>query len=318
MRRWTTNGQGTRRTAAVVVAVLVTLLAACGPPGNDSEGSSQPQGAALRVRLGTQAFPEARILGELWRQALAVNGYTVDLRKGVGPAEDLDTALAAGEIDGYVAYTGTVLSIVAQQEVTGLSPDETYEKAKAFYDSKGMKMSAMTPFENKDAIAATTEFAQSNQLRSIADLTKVKNLTLAARPEFENLQLGLRGLQSSYGLTGVEFEAVPVGQQYTALDDGSAEVANAFTTDPALSSGDYTVLTDPERLFGAQNVVMTVGADDLDRVGSDTFLKVVDAVNSRLTEDAMISLNTEVEQGQTDAEVAKRFLTSVGLMTPIR
>ena len=67
------------------------------------------------------------MLGELWRQALAVNGYTVDLRKAVGPAEDLDALLQRGEIDGYVAYTGTVLSVVAGESVTGLDPEQTYE-----------------------------------------------------------------------------------------------------------------------------------------------------------------------------------------------
>ena len=120
------------------------------------DASQQPQGATLRVRSGTQEFPEAKILGELWRQALAVNGYTVDLQKGVGPAEDLDRLLQERRIDGHVAYTGTVLSIVAGQPVSGLDPDATYEKAKEFYATRNMAMSAMTPFENKDAIADHT------------------------------------------------------------------------------------------------------------------------------------------------------------------
>ena len=61
-------------------------------------------------------------MGELWRQALAVNGYTVDLQKGVGPAAELDKLLQDREIDGHVAYTGTVLSVVAGQPVSGLDP----------------------------------------------------------------------------------------------------------------------------------------------------------------------------------------------------
>ena len=71
------------RRMGVVVAVFLSFvaLAACGTT-NEETGGSQPQGASLRVTLGTQEFPEARIIGELWRQALAVNGYTVDLRKG--------------------------------------------------------------------------------------------------------------------------------------------------------------------------------------------------------------------------------------------
>ena len=100
----------------------LALPAACGDANDERDASSQPQGATLRVTLGTQEFPEARILGELWRQALAVNGYAVDLRKGVGPAEDLDEALKDGDIDGYVAYTGTVLSVVAGEEVIGPRP----------------------------------------------------------------------------------------------------------------------------------------------------------------------------------------------------
>ncbi len=296
-----------------LLLVLAPVLAACGNSGNDENGSSQPQGAALRVRLGTQAFPEARLLGELWRQALAVNGYTVDLRKGVGPAEDLDTLLQQGDIDGYVAYTGTVLSVVAGESVTGLDPDATYDKAKTFYAGRGMAMSAMTPFQNKDAIATTASFAETNKLESIADLAKLTSFTLGARPEFEDLDLGLKGLQDQYGLTKAQFKAVPLGEQYGALDDGSADAVDAFTTDPGLVSGDYTILEDPKLLFGSQNVVMTVGEDDLQRVGRDQFLEVVDGVNAVLTEDAMIQLNTDVTDGQDEVVVARRFLESVGL-----
>lgn len=306
-----------RLRVGVLALVVAVLLGACGQAGDDAGGSSQPQGAALRVRLGTQEFPEGRILGELWRQALAVNGYTVDLRKGVGPAQDLDGLLQQGEIDGYVAYTGTVLSIVAKEEVSGLDPDETYAKAKAFYDTRSMVMSAKTPYENKDAIATTVDYAETHGLKSITDLGKLSSFTLGARPEFEKLYLGLKGLQDVYGLDNATFKAVPLGEQYQALDDGGAEAVNAFTTDPQLVKGDYQVLSDPKLLFGSQNAVLVVGQDDLKRVGGDTFLQVVDTVNARLTEDVMVGLNTEVTQGQSEVEVAGRFLEREGLTKPL-
>ena len=302
---------------AVAAGALALSLAACAGTGDEETEGSQPQGASLRISLGTQEFPEARILGELWRQALAVNGYTVDLRKGVGPAEDLDELLGDGDIDGYVAYTGTVLSIVAKQDVTGLDPEQTYDAAKKFYDSRDMAMSAMTPFENKDAIATTRRFAQAKHLESIADLADLPSFTLAARPEFEDLYLGLEGLQDVYGLTNADFEAVTLGTQYDALDDGEADAVNAFTTDPQLLSGDYEVLDDPDLLFGSQNVVMVVGKDELERVGQETFLKVVDAVNARLTQDVMVDLNAAVTDGQDEVDVAERFLRDAGLLEPI-
>jgi osmoprotectant transport system substrate-binding protein len=302
---------------ATLLALAVLVPVGCGDVEEPKGASQQPQGATLRITLGTQEFPEARILGELWRQALAVNGYTVDLRKGVGPAADLDQALRDGEIDGYVAYTGTVLSIVAGEEVSGLDPEETYEQAKAFYAGQDMAMSEMTPFENKDAIATTTAFAQSNHLRSIGDLRDLDRFTLGARPEFETLYLGLEGLQQVYGLTNADFAPLALGAQYTALDEGDVDAVNAFTTDPQLETGDYVLLDDPERLFGSQNVVMVVGQDKLDSIDGEAFLEVVNAVNRRLTEDAMVDMNALVTAGQDDGEVAVRFLRQAGLMTPL-
>jgi osmoprotectant transport system substrate-binding protein len=301
----------------LTATALVAVTVACGEANDDRNPSSQPQGASLRVTLGTQEFPEARILGELWRQALAVNGYAVDLRKGVGPAEDLDQALKVGDIDGYVAYTGTVLSIVAGQEVTGLDPDETYAAAKKFYAGQDMVMSEMTPFQNKDAIATTTAYAEANRLTSIGDLGGLDSFVLGARPEFEDLQLGLAGLEETYGLDNATFAPVGLGDQYAALDSGAAQAVDAFTTDPQLETGDYTLLDDPELLFGSQNVVMVCSEDKLDSIDADAFLDVVDAVNGELTEEAMVRMNAEVTEGRSDEAVAREFLRSVDLDRPL-
>jgi osmoprotectant transport system substrate-binding protein len=307
-----------RRVSASLAGLLLMLtLAGCGA-NEEHDASQQPQGAALRITLGTPAFPEARILGELWKQALAVNGYAVNLRKGVGPAGDLDTALHAGEIDGYVAYTGTVLSVVAGQEVSGLDPQETYQRAKDYYSSQGMFMSAMTPFENTDAVAVTKEYAAAHELAQIEDLRSVGTFTFGAQPALEDLQLGFRGLQEVYGLRNGEFRPVPLGEQYTALDQGTVDTANAYTTDPQLKGGDYVLLKDPKLLFGSQNVTLVVSKDKLARINSGHFLSVIDAVNAKLTTEAIVDLNAQVTAGESDTEVARDFLRSVNLSTPLR
>jgi osmoprotectant transport system substrate-binding protein len=306
------------RRAAVFLALLLTASAAGACGSDEQEGrSAQPQGAKLRITLGTQDFPEARLLGELWRQALAVNGYAVDLRKRVGPTEDLDTAVRAREIDGYPAYTGTSLSVVFGEEVSGLDAKRTYDQVKALYASRGQSISQMTPFENVDAIATTNLVAQRERLRAIADLRRLKRFKLGARPEFEDLYLGLEGLQQRYGLTNASFVPVTLGAQYTALDEGDVDAANVFTTDPQLQDGDYTVLQDPERLFGSQHAVMVVDADKLERIGAARFMRVVNEVNRRLTTGAIVDMNEAVTEGQDDGEVAARFLRESGLLRPI-
>lgn len=305
-----------RVVAALLLVVVGAALAACGETNDERGASSQPQGASLRITLGTQEFPEARVLGELWRQALAVNGYAVDLRKGVGPAEDLDRALQDREVDGYVAYTGTVLSVVAGQEVTGLDPEQTYQRAREFYAGQDMVMSEMTPFENRDAIAVSEAYAAERDLGTIDDLAEVGTVRLGARPEFEDLQLGLAGLRDVYGLDA-SFVPLELGTQYDALDAGEVDAVDAFTTDPQLVSGEYRLLDDPERLFGSQNVVMVVGQDKLDSIDADAFLAVVDRVNRELTEDAVVRLNAEVTDGRAEEDVARAFLDGVGLTTPL-
>jgi osmoprotectant transport system substrate-binding protein len=307
-----------RRVAAVALALAVALAAAsCGADDDGERGSAQPQGAKLRITLGTQDFPEARLLGELWRQALAVNGYTVDLRKRIGPTEDLDRAVREGEIDGHPAYTGTSLSVVFGEEVSGLDPQRTYEQVKQLYADRGQAISAMTQFQNVDAIATTSLLAQRERLREIADLRELDRFTLGARPEFEDLYLGFEGLQQVYGLTNARFAPVTLGAQYTALDEGDIDAANVFTTDPQLQGGAYTVLEDPEKLFGSQNAVMVVDADKLERVGADRFMRVVNEVNRRLTTASIVEMNRFVTEGQDDGEVAARFLREVGLLRPI-
>jgi glycine betaine/choline ABC-type transport system substrate-binding protein len=300
-----------------LLAAMALAAGACGEQELDRKGSAQPQGASVRITLGTQDFPEARILGELWRQALAVNGYTVNLRKRMGPTEDLDQAVLDGTIDGHVAYTGTSLSIVAGEEVSGLEPEETFDQIKAFYATRGMATSAMTPFEDVDAIATTDAFARENKLTTIQDLRDLDAFTLGARPEFEDLYLGLEGLEQVYGLTNAEFEPVTLGAQYTALDEGDVDAANVFTTDPQLEGGDYAVLEDPESLFGSQNAVMVVDADKLESVGKEQFLRVVDTVNALLTTDAIVGLNKQVNDGGDDGEVARNFLRREGLLEPL-
>jgi glycine betaine/choline ABC-type transport system substrate-binding protein len=45
---------------------------------------------------------------------------------------------------------------------------------------------------------------------------------------------------------------------------------------------------------------------------------VVDAVNSRLTQDVIVGLNAAVTNGGADTDVARRFLQEQGLLEPIR
>jgi osmoprotectant transport system substrate-binding protein len=300
---------------AIVLAALVAALASgCGDSG-DERGSSQPQGTELAVTLGTKNFTESFVIGELYRQALAANGYNVTLRRNIGSTEVVDEALQRGDIDAYPEYLGVAATVVAGENATPTSAEETYRIVRDFYASRDQALSRQTPFENVDAIATTRYFAQRDHLRTVADLRGLDHFTLGARPEFEARYQGLAGMQQVYGLTNARFRPVAIGAQYTALDEGDVDAANVFSTDGQLSGGDYTVLADPKRLFGFQHVALVIDRDKLDRLGGDRFMRIIDNVNQRLTTDQMIAMNRAVDIEKVDVgTVTARFLRENGLL----
>jgi osmoprotectant transport system substrate-binding protein len=305
---------GRLRASAALALVLVALVAGCGEEQQEG-ASAQPQGTESRLTLGTKDFSEEFLLGELYQQALAAKGYKVRLRKNIGPTEVIDRELTSGAIDAYPEYLGVALTVVAREEDAGDTAAETYRLAKDFYARRGQALSEQTPFENVDAIATTQFFAQRRGLRSLPDLRMLPSFTLGARPEFADRFQGLKGLQEVYGLTNAEFKPIAIGAQYGALDEGDVETANVFTTDGQLASGEYKVLEDPKRLFGFQHVALVIDEDKLERLGGERFMRVVNAVNRRLTTSVMVEMNRDVQvDKQDEALVAERFLTEVGLL----
>ena len=295
--------------ACTALAILVlALAAACGGDdgGPDGDGPLPGEGTPP-VTIGTKDFPEQFILGELYAQALEAQGYTVNLNKNIGPTETVDEALTSGEIDAYPEYLGVAVSVVASEQEPTTSAEETYERARDFYAERGQTISSATPFFNVDAIGTTTELAEANGLRTVADLRKLESFTLGARPEFETRFQGLRGLEEVYGLTNAEFVTLPQGITYEALDDGTVDTINVFSTDAQLASERYVVLEDPEGLFGYQHVALVIDSAKLEELGADTFMAVVDQVNALLTNEAVIEMNQAVFlEEQPEAEVAGR------------
>jgi osmoprotectant transport system substrate-binding protein len=305
----------------LLLAVLALAAAGCG--GDEEEGAPTQAttggegampGEGKSVTLGTKDFPEEFILGELYKQALEAKGYTVNLKKNIGSTEIIDKALTSGEIDGYPEYLGVTVAVVARKNVVAKSADETYQLAKEFYEGRGQTVSEQTPFFDVDAIGTTKEFADKNSLKTVADLKKLPSFTLGARPEFKDRFQGLKGMREVYGLTNAKFVQLAQGITYQALDDKSVDTINVFSTDAQLASGKYVVLEDPKGVFGYQNVALVINQDKLDELGGDDFMDIINEVNSKLTNDAIIAMNKAVViDKQNEADVAGSFLEANGL-----
>lgn len=302
-----------------IMSALILSAAGCGGGG----GESSPGTTATEttggdgggsITIGTKDFTEQFVLGELYSQALEAKGFEVTLKSNIGSTEIIDKSLTSGQIDMYPEYTGTALTVVFAAPGSEDSAQATYDAAKAKYEARGQTLLEMTPFSDSDAIAVLKQTAVRYGLEEVGDLKKVPSLSLGGQPQFRSRTQGLPGLKTNYGVTDVEF--VPVGtlSPYELLDQKKVLAAAIFSTDPPLASGKYVVLDDPKAQFGFQNVAPVVDQGKYDALGED-FEQTVNAVTEKLTDDAIIAMNSAVAIDQKSPKaVAKQFLQENGLL----
>ncbi len=306
--------------------LAVAALAACGSSSSSSSGSSSAGsssssagGATLPgkgkppITIGDKNFTEEFILGDLYAQALQAKGFTVNLKPNIGSSELTFKSLTSGQIDMYPEYTGVILSVLAMQTRRPASENAAYTAAQTFVKGKGFTLLDKTPFFDADAMATLKPFAQKNHLTTLADLKKLKSFSLGAPPENKTRYEGLVGMREAYGITNVQFVPLTIGLQYAALDKGSVDTANVFTTDGQLQSGKYVILTDTKHIYGYQNVAPVVSNKLLAREGP-AFAQTLNAVSAKLTTHVMQQLNAAVDINKVDpATVATKFLQANGL-----
>ncbi|MGI8800711.1 MAG: glycine betaine ABC transporter substrate-binding protein [Solirubrobacteraceae bacterium] len=302
---------------AVSAAVAVS---ACGSSSSTTSSAgggataSQPGKGKPAVTIGDKNFTEEYILGELYAQALRAKGYNVTVKSGIGSSEIIDKALTAGQIQLYPDYVGTILSVLAHQNTPPQSQTATYQAAQTFEQGRGFTLLDATPFYDTNAIAVLPAYAQKHNLKAIGDLKGAGGFTYADTPENLNRLQGVAGLRKVYGLTNLVFRPLAIGLQYRALEGGSAQAADVFSTDGQLTQTKLTLLTDDKHIFGFQNAAPVVSTKVLQAEGP-AFKQTLNLVSGKLTLPAIRSMNAAVDvDKQRPATVAQTFLKANGLL----
>jgi osmoprotectant transport system substrate-binding protein len=308
-----------RSILAPLATCLALLLAGCGsggdgPPKKAKAGGDLPGAGKPTITLGTKNFTEQFILGELYKQALEAKGYTVEVKEDVGASEIIDRALVSGRIDMYMEYIGVIAQELARTERHLKTKEATLARAKEFEESRGFEVLAITPGADSDANVVRPDFAEEHDLESTADLKRVGPFRYGGPAENRTRFQGAVGMRRVYGLTNLRYVPVPIDQRYKALDEGRIDVAAGFSTEGQLADkSKYRVLSDPEGIFGFQNIAPLIDRKLLDRLGPE-FVPTVNAVSEKLTNDALREMNAAVDlEEQEPADVAARFLERSGL-----
>ncbi len=304
-------------TTGALLAALAPLLAGCGGGGRTRSAgtvAARPGVGRPPVTLGAKNFTEEFVLGQLYAQALTAVGFKVKLVSDIGASEVVDRRLTAGQIDGYPEYTGTILSSLAGDTRRPTSAAQTYARAQAFEQRRGLTLLDTTPAQDSDVLVAKDAYARAHHLRSLADLRRLGSAAVVgAAPEFRTRFNGLVGLRRVYGLDRVRMEALPIEDLYPALDGGRVPLAAVFTTDGQLRDRSYRLLADPQNIFGFQNVTFVVRRSVLAAEGP-AFAATINAVSAKLSTQALREMNAAVALGeQNPSDVARQFLAANGL-----
>ncbi|MBZ4487122.1 ABC transporter substrate-binding protein [Microbacterium sp. cx-55] len=290
---------------ATGLAVTAVALAGCSGGSDPLDAGDDSSASSSSIVIGSADFPESQLLASIYSQALSAAGVDVTERFNVGSREITVPALLDGSLDLMPEYSGAFLSYL-EPETTVVTRDEVLDELDAKLP-EGLAMLEPADAEDKDVLAVTQATADEYGLANMSDLEPVAGqLALGAAAEWQTRQNGVLGLQSVYGLTFGEFVPLDAGGPLTvdALTNGQVQVANVFSTDPAISSRGFVVLDDDKGLFLAESVVPVINADKVTPEVSDA----LNAVSAILTTQDLIDLNTQIADGEDIAAVALGWL----------
>ena len=306
---FTTLKKGRLALGAVVVGASLALAGcASGDPLDPGTGSGT--GDSTTIVIGSQAYYSNEIIAEIYAQALENAGFTVERKFQIGSREAYLPSLENGEVDLIPEYSGNLLQFYSP-DTTATSADDVYtELAAALPD--GLVVLDMSPATDQDSYNVTQEFADANDVKTIADLAGISGIILGGNAELETRPYGVQGLKDTYNVD-VSFTAIgdsggPLTVQ--ALTDGVITVGNIYSADPNIAVNKLVTLEDPEGLFLASNVVPLVSVDIADEIAD-----IINAVDAKLTAAGLSALNAlSVNEQQSSAKIATDWLTENGLL----
>ncbi|HZU39831.1 MAG TPA: glycine betaine ABC transporter substrate-binding protein [Solirubrobacteraceae bacterium] len=300
------GGCGGARTSTLTIT---TTVAAPGTPTPPLPGTGRPA-----VTIGDKNLTEQFVLGELYYEALRAQGYTATLNRNIGPTEVTMQALQAGTLSMYPEYLSSWDTAVAGYRRHFPSALAAFHAGQSWALNHGYELLNPTPFSDTPALAVNFNYGVQKGLSSIGDLVKVEpGLTLGGPPQFEHDPDGLPAITRAYGVVPAAFKPLGIGEQYQALDAGTVQAADVDTTDGPLITGNYTLLSDPLKVFGWGNVVPVVPLKVIEAEGPQ-FAATINRVSALLTLTVIRQMNAAVAGGADPATVALRFLVAHGLV----
>lgn len=271
------------------------------------------------IKIASKPMTEQYILTEILKQLIEYDtDLTVEITKGIGGGTtNIHPALLKGDFDLYPEYTGTAWAFVVKRSdipADGQMYGTMWEELQQAYAVLGLEWIGLYGFENKFTIAVRNEIVQPYGITTLSQLAAVTpQMIFGANPDYYEKADGFTPLCETYGLQFKKAVDLDMGLKYTAIENGSVDAINAFTTDARLAQAPVTTLEDDKHFVTNYYCGTVVRTDTLQKYPE--LRQTLEKMDGLISTEDMIYMNAEVEiNGKDEISVARSFLTAKGLI----
>ena len=285
-----------KATPAIVIGTLFAILV---PFQLFSAEVTAPE-----VKIGSKAFTESVILGDIVSLIVRDAGAIPVQRRELGGTRVLWNALLNGEIDIYPEYTGTVSEEILAQK--GIHGEAAIRQALA---ERGIMMTRSLGFSNNYAIGMKKETCKKMQVHKISDLRGHPELRLGFSNEFMDRADGWPSLRNHYDLPQKQVYGMDHDLSYRGLEAGSIDATDIYSTDAEIQYYDLCLLEDDLRHFSAYAAVLLYRKDLSER--APKVVSELSKLEGQITEPAIIEMNARAKFNKIpEGRIAADFVTA--------
>jgi osmoprotectant transport system permease protein len=236
--------------------------------------------------VGAKTFAEQYVLSALMAQRLRAAGLAATSREGLGSNVIFD-ALASGDIDVYVDYSGTLWA--NQFHRTDMKPrNELLAELKGILAKQNIMLLGELGFENAYALVMPRKRAAELGIKSIADLaSRASTMSIAGDYEFFS-RPEWAALQKAYGLSFRAQRTMQPDFMYAAVASGEVDVIAGYTSDGLIAKYDLVVLEDPKRAIPPYDAIVLLAPK---RAGDEKLKAALQPLLGRIDISAMREAN---------------------------
>jgi osmoprotectant transport system permease protein len=268
-------------------------------------------GTGERVVVGAKNFSEQYILASLMSDRLRAAGFNVSEKDDLGSAVAYQ-AVASGEVDTYVDYSGTLWTNVLKRADNPPRKVLLDQLTQALKARDHVVILGPLGFENAYALAMRRDRAQALGIHSIADLAShAPDLTLGSDLEFLS-RPEWAALKAAYGLNFKAEKRYQPTFMYKAVTGGEADVISAFSSDGRIAADDLVVLSDPRQAIPPYDAVILLSPR---RAADAKFVAALRPLIGAIPVETMRTSNLSVDRDQdkqTPAQAAQALAKAIG------